>query len=247
MSPSLHQLKKSSFFRTPSVEASPAEGPSSGSASTEVNSVVSIRKLRLGKALKSSLLPMHTLSFASSTSNKELIEPLLIDDETLFSVKTNALDSNKDADYEILKELLILAALLGSKNVLEKLKGFNIKIDSEVLNMAIWSGDFQGSELNYFMDRVTPSYNSIRHAILSEKVTVLEQVLNKNPQLKLTSEHSRAIDTVKSPADKMKMQQLLTTFIFSIEAAMPTTASDIPSTAEEVEPMEVIPLNSLRR
>ncbi len=202
---------EASFFKVSTTRA-PTARETSSEASAEAPSVVEVRRKRLKNALKSSLLPTHTLLFASNDSHKDLLETLLTDNKELFKEKITALDTKKDEDYEVLKELLILTALLGAKDVLTELKKLDITVDSEVLNMAIWSGEFEGNDLKYFTDKATPTYNSIRHAILSGRANVLEQILNENPHLKPNPEHVRAVDTVKIAAEKAQMQTLLTRY-----------------------------------
>jgi len=142
------------------------------------------RNDRLNNALKSSLLPMHTYQFASQ--NKELLNTLLKDDLVAFHKQTATLIMPKD--YEKLKELFTLSALLGSKKIISRMKQDPIKVDAEILNMALWSGEFEGKELDYFIAQQKPSYNSLRYAMLSANVIVLAQVFASNPQLKVQTE-----------------------------------------------------------
>ena len=167
---------------------------------------------------KSSLLPMHRLLFAQNETNKPLIKTIVEDNRDAFESKIAGLDINKDHYYEVLKELFILAALLGAKNVLSKLKPLDITVDSEILNMALWSGDFEGAELDYFMNHASPTYNSIRHAILSANINVLAQVFEKNPRLKSNSEHLIAVNGLtKTVVEKSQMVSLL-----QLHSALPT-------------------------
>lgn len=179
---------------------------------------VEIVQTRLDSAKKGSLLPMHTLLFAQKIPNYPLIKTVVEDNKGAFETAIADLDPNKDHDYEVLKELFILSALLGSKNVLSKLKQFDITVDSEILNMALWSGDFEGAELDYFMNHVSPTYNSIRHAISSGNINVLAQVFEKNPRLKANSEHLTAVDGLtKTVIEKNQMISLL-----QLHSALPT-------------------------
>ncbi|RUR12797.1 hypothetical protein [Legionella sp. km772] len=197
---------------------------------TEALRNIATYDLRLKNALKGSLLPMHTHFFVKNDANKSFVHALLEDNQAAFSNLTRNLDSDNDKHYEILKECLILAALLGSKKVLSKLKEFNITMDSEVLNMALWSGDFEGPELNYFLAEVAPTYNSIRHAILSANPQVLAQVFQAKPSLKANSELLGAVSgSAMSAADKTRMVELLQAHGLS------TSSSQEKSALEHIE------------
>lgn len=165
---------------------------------------------RLKSALESSLLPMDTLLFVKNYENKPLTITLLTDNSTALLLYIGGFDRNKKNDYKILRELLILAALLGAKKVLEELKYFDITVDSFVLHMALWSGDFEDRELDYFMRKVSPSDESIPYAVLSANPNVLAQVFAQNTKLKPTVKHMDLISETKMPVEKKnRMLQIL--------------------------------------
>lgn len=201
MAPNIHS--RPSFFSGNSEKASSATAGATVPSSVALDNFSSADRLfeinqqHLNEAKLSPLFPWHTFDFMSSHTYKELIDIVLHDDVEQFKTNTYGLNSDQDHDYQVLKELLIITALMGSKKVLEELVRFNIKMDTEILNMALWSGKFTGDELNYFKkDKVIPTYNSIRFAILSGNEKVLGELLENHPSLNPTSEHLRAVASV---------------------------------------------------
>ena len=139
-----------------------------------------LEKLKLG-----TLLPMHTKLYIDTIGLNSMMISLIDDNINLFAKMLN----EKIHTHEEIKELQILATFFGSKKVLHYLYEEHApSIDSEVLNVALLSGELASEELDYLASHSMPTYNSIRYAIKSENLDTVKALLERFP-LKPTSEH----------------------------------------------------------
>ena len=138
----------------------------------------------LEQLMKGALLPVHTKMYLEKTKlNSPLILSVIHDDECSLS------ELSSKSHFDELKELLIIAAFLGSSRCVKYLnRNRNIDIDEAVLNMAILSGHYVDKGLDLF-GQALPSSLSLRYALKSENPMILRQVLDLNPNLGLRPEH----------------------------------------------------------
>lgn len=140
---------------------------------------------RLEKLKVGTLLPMHTKLYIDTIGLNGLMICLIDDNLLLFAKMLN----EKIYTHDEIKELQILATFFGSKKVLQYLYDeHEPSIDSEVLNIALLSGELANEELDRLASHSMPTYNSIRYAIKSENLNTVKALLEKF-DLKPASEH----------------------------------------------------------
>ena len=140
---------------------------------------------RLEKLKVGTLLPMHTKLYIDRTGLNSLMICLIDDNMPLLAKMLN----EKVYTHDEIKELQILATFFASKKVLQYIYDeHEPSIDSEVLNVALLSGELTSEELDYLASHSMPTYNSIRYAIKSENLDTVKALLERFA-LKPTSEH----------------------------------------------------------
>ncbi|MCH9757311.1 MAG: hypothetical protein K0U37_09005 [Gammaproteobacteria bacterium] len=178
------------------------------------------------KLARGSLLPIHTLLFVEKIGFNQLFLAVLDDNIVLLEARL----ADKEYTHDECKELSILAALFGSQRVFEMLSAEHaFEIDTEVLNMAIVSGQYAGDGLAYFTNACQPTYNAIRYAIRSENVDVLRALLDEH-HLQASPEHL----TVAASTSDGKMFELL------IDKGLVPTGQFVLQAAEHSENQAVI-------
>jgi len=121
------------------------------------------------------LLPMHTKLFLESNMQNPMLIALLQNDLRWF-IECRA---SQLLDRDTLKEFQLLAALCGATDVTHYLTDKEeLKIDLDVLNMALWSGQYTGPSLEYFTRLCAPTHDSLKYAIASINENVVREMLD---------------------------------------------------------------------
>ncbi len=152
----------------------------------EQNPALGNDKLKhLRHELKGSLFPMHTKLFAERIGvNSDPLKALIDDD--IASIEKASVEMTRDD----LKELLILAAFMGSNKIFNHLKESNAFIlDEDVLNTAFLAGRFSVATLLDLSTEFRPGYGSIRFAIKSDKLSTVDCLMDNHSHLHFGSEH----------------------------------------------------------
>jgi len=135
--------------------------------------------------LKGSLFPMHTKLFVERIGVEGDFVKAIIGDE-VNSVKTKSATMTRDD----LKELLLLAAFMGANQVFKEIKesqGFTL--DEDIVNTALLSGRLDPDVIKGLVHDFHAGYGSIRFAIKSDKIQIVDDLMGENDHLHFGDEH----------------------------------------------------------
>lgn len=135
--------------------------------------------------LKGSLFPMHTKLFVERLGVESDLIKAIIEDNLDEVRPLSASISEDDA-----KEILLVAAFMGADKIFNSMKTKHaFVIDEDTVNIALLSGRLERKFMKDLVHNYHAGYGSIRFAIKSDRLEVVNDLMNENKHLKFGNEH----------------------------------------------------------